>query len=233
MQNKGEWMKSHLYKDLELTTEEVTWIGTRFLGHGSYGAAGLWVNCDARNTIMDRMVAKEASPNVLAWKCPDEWRDKLPREIRMHELIDSTRTESSHLNLIKHRGYRLMMEAGRYRLFLDLCDGGPLADALRNYWHDPARQFNKRLPEWFIWHLFKGMVDACLVLEQGDLHSKVDGWKPLVHNDLHLGNVMLRYGGEGYVSIAISKSSKLILTTSAGAGYRVVRLWKNILRLAS
>ncbi|RMZ70667.1 serine threonine kinase [Pyrenophora seminiperda CCB06] len=185
------WMESNLYRDLTSTSEEMAWKGQHFLGYGTYGAAGLWVRCDEQNNITDRMVAKDASPSTFAWKNPDEWRDKLPREIRMHQLIDSTRKAGSHENLVQHYGHRLMMSEGRYRIFLELCDGGPLNFGLSEYWDETLDP--KELPEVFIWQLFGGMVDACIILQQGNINEESVGWKPLVHNDFHIGNLMLKY----------------------------------------
>ncbi|KAF1836253.1 kinase-like protein [Decorospora gaudefroyi] len=174
------WLKSRLYQDLEYSDEETTWKGAHWLAQGSYGVAGLW-----------------AAPRPHMWKNPDEWRDKLPREIRMHQLIDSSRTPTSHLNLVRHRGHTLMMAKMRYRIYLDLCDGGGLDDSMSDRWRKDPDTFGvdldplKVLPEAYVWHLFKGLVDACLVLEQGDSLQEIAGWKPLMHNDLHVGNVML------------------------------------------
>ncbi|KAI1685416.1 Protein kinase domain containing protein [Pyrenophora tritici-repentis] len=191
------WLNSHIYRDLELTDEEQVWRGAKYLGHGAFGSAGLWVRCDITNTISDRIVVKEVEPHPLAWKCPDEWRDKLPREIHMHQLIDSHHSEATHRNLVRHRGYRLMMQACRYRIFLELCDGGQLATGLEYHWYrrnTPSTDFNT-LPEGFIWRMFHGLVKACIVLQEGNPLTAVPGWKPLIHNDLHMGNVLLKSNG--------------------------------------
>jgi hypothetical protein len=121
---------SRLYKDLQNTTEEGRWQGARWLAAGTFGAAGMWVKGGPTNNIIDRMVFKESVPYELMWNNPEEWRNKLPREIEMHRRIDGSRTANSHLNVIQHRGHRLMMTERRYRLYLDLCDGGGLDDSM-------------------------------------------------------------------------------------------------------
>jgi hypothetical protein len=195
------FVRSSLYKDLKYNAEERTWRSARWLAQGSYGSTGLWTRVDATGTIIDRVVNKEVVPLPHLWKCPDEWRNKVPREIRMHQLIDSTRQPTSHLNVIRHRGYRLLMNYRRYKIYTDFCDGGPLWDAMRERWSTKPRHFTtekspefeplKVLPETYVWYLFSGLVNACLVLEQGREYEQVEGWKPLVHNDLHVMNVLL------------------------------------------
>jgi hypothetical protein len=143
------------------------------------------------------MVVKEATPWPPMRRSPDGWRNKLPREVHMHELIAGSRTATSHLNVIRHRGHRLMMAKERYRLYLDLCDGGSLADAMEDHWgnepqtYDPGNGQFHPLPEVYIWHLFQGLVHACLVLEQGRVDQCIDAWKSLVHNDIHVSNIQL------------------------------------------
>ena len=70
-----------------------------------------------------------------------------------------------------------------------------LMTRLADYFRVPPANYrdsaNRHIPESFIWHLFEGLVDACLVLEQGRKDVAVKDWKPLVHNDLHEGNIML------------------------------------------
>ncbi|KAF1849242.1 uncharacterized protein K460DRAFT_404477 [Cucurbitaria berberidis CBS 394.84] len=198
---RTRWLRSRLHKDLHNDEEEATWQGAHYLGSGSCGCAGLWVKVNKNKVIKDRMVMKEVAPPWFHWKNPDEWRGKLPREIRIHQLIDSTRTGDSHQNIIRHRGYRLMMRLKRFRIYTDMCSGGQLADALSDRWETDPRLFDvpktrkqkplKVLPEAFVWHLLSGLVNACLVLSQGRENEKVEGWNPVVHNDLHAPNVLL------------------------------------------
>jgi hypothetical protein len=115
----------------------------------------------------------------------------MPREVRIHQLVETTRTPASHQNLVQYRSHRTMMAKKRYRVYQDLCDGGQLNDALRTYFGRPSLSILPEIPESFVWHLMSGLVDACLVLEQGGLDGPVKRWKPLVHTDLHFGNVLL------------------------------------------
>jgi hypothetical protein len=166
----------------------------------------MWVRIDEKNIIRERMAVKKCAPSSALWNCPDEWRNRLPREVRMHQLIDSTRPASSPQNLISHRSHRMMMTKKRYRLYLDVCDGGRLVENLRpcfksHPWRYAVPLSPSEIPESFVWHVFGGLVDACLVLEQGRLEERVEGWRPLVHNDMHSSNVLLeRDPDDGMVS---------------------------------
>ncbi|KAI4635872.1 hypothetical protein J4E83_000826 [Alternaria metachromatica] len=70
------------------------WHGIKLLGSGSYGAAGLWAEADAANNIRDRMVIKEAKAFTPSrWRDPKNWRDRLPQEIRIHQLLEERRAD--------------------------------------------------------------------------------------------------------------------------------------------
>jgi len=91
------------------------WIGGKFLGAGTFGCAGLWCAVDDNNIVTARMVVKEVRPHGWKWRDPAYWRDRLPREIRIHERVDGNRPAadadtSGHDNLLRHLGYRLMMQ---------------------------------------------------------------------------------------------------------------------------
>jgi hypothetical protein len=100
------------------------------------------------------------------WKHPTKWRGRLPREIYNHKLLDSTRTGVSHRNIIRHRGYRLMMRERRFRLYLDLCERGVIFGLVKdeNNGLSEESEVETHLPELFIWQMLKELLDACLVL---------------------------------------------------------------------
>jgi hypothetical protein len=188
--NLQAWLQALAYPD-HADTEKEAWRGARLLGSGAYGCSGLWVRTDAKNRIIERMAAKDCIPSHGEWHNPSEWRMRMPREVRMHQLVETTRMPASHQNLARYRSHRTMMAKKRYRVYQDLCDGGRLHDALRTYFRRDSLSIAPEIPESFVWHLMSGLVDACLVLEQGGLDGPVKGWKPLVHTDLHFANVLL------------------------------------------
>jgi hypothetical protein len=53
------------------------------------------------------------------------------------------------------------------------------------------------LSEDFLWHVFRCLVDACLILQNGDEPADSDpleGWKPITHVDINLSNTFLEPG---------------------------------------
>ncbi|KAH7555581.1 hypothetical protein BM1_07204 [Bipolaris maydis] len=112
--------------------DESNFRGAKWLGNGSYGCAGLWCQVKPTNTIEGRFVIKEARMSKGDWRDPIKWRDQVPQEIRIHQLVDSNRANASdnHDTIIEHYGYRLMMRQRRYRIYLAYYQGGNLHSAL-------------------------------------------------------------------------------------------------------
>jgi hypothetical protein len=106
------WRRSQAYHPDHDDDEDARWHGMEDLGKGAYGITGLWVRLDDFEYISDRMVVKECAPVRSLWQYPAEWRNKLPRKVHMHQLIESTLTASSHCNLTRIRAYRLMVDKG-------------------------------------------------------------------------------------------------------------------------
>jgi hypothetical protein len=122
--------------------KETAWRGGRFLGAGSFGCAGLWCEVDGAENVVRRMVVKEVRPSGFKWRDPTFWREGLPREIRVHKKVDSSRPAAGagdavagvgagYANLPRQQGYRLMMQQRRFKLYLDFCAGGDLRAGLK------------------------------------------------------------------------------------------------------
>jgi hypothetical protein len=145
------------------------------------------------------MVIKEAKPlTARHWRDPKNWRDRLPHEIRIHELLEERRAVDPTMchYIIRCRAHRLWMTSRRYRLYLDYHAGGDLNGAMKrcaDNWkvRRPADE-SVFLPEGFVWYVIKALATACLVLQDGTTSDvPVDGWRPITHLDLHLPNVLL------------------------------------------
>ncbi len=56
-----------------------------------------------------------------------------------------------------------------------------------------GRYSDYEIPEPTLWSIFSNLVDACLLLQYGGVveDDVVEGWTPIVHRDLHHGNVLL------------------------------------------
>lgn len=56
------------------------------------------------------------------------------------------------------------------------------------------------IPEGFLWHVFRQLVNAVSVMHEGTEHAKESGtWKEIVHRDIHLMNIFVKpaKNGEG------------------------------------
>ncbi|EUC43470.1 hypothetical protein COCMIDRAFT_28065 [Bipolaris oryzae ATCC 44560] len=198
--SREAWLSTEPH--MPLPSDGSQWHGVQVLGIGGYGAAGLWVQTDTTGCIRDKMVIKEAKPFTASqWRDPKNWRDRLPREIRIHELVEERRSiePDSCCHLIRSRGHRLWMQSRRYRLYLDFYPGGDLRRAMKNYAQNWTRNeddfdFNQEeyLSEGFIWYTIRALATACLLLHRGTLSDDaLHGWKPITHLDLQLPNVLL------------------------------------------
>ncbi|KAF1918295.1 hypothetical protein BDU57DRAFT_537867 [Ampelomyces quisqualis] len=83
------WLRT---KPLMTSGEETQWHGVKYLGSGGYGAAGLWVEVNDTDVITDVMVVKDAQMNASHFRDPAFWRNGLPQEIRIHQLIEERRS---------------------------------------------------------------------------------------------------------------------------------------------
>lgn len=135
------------------------------------------------------------------------WRDKVPREVAIHQRIEKYRDGSSpgHDHLIRCSSHRLMMQKRRFRLYLEFCELGSLYDATKELFTQWEKFYESVGLDWladepednvseaYIWHVFKVLVDACLVLQRGRSDNAVPetGWDPIVHGDITLRNVFL------------------------------------------
>ncbi|KAF2740089.1 kinase-like protein [Polyplosphaeria fusca] len=166
------------------------WVGQKFLGAGSYGSAGLWVRVDRKGNIAERIAIKDATPTPSQWRDILQWWKELPREIAIHQLIDSDEGDSTNPNLLHHYGHRIMMRNQRYRIYLEYCALGNIYRPLRKdskdqkgkilyghfrkwqNWHETRAQAKQKqgpdaIPEGFIWYVAQSLVNACLLLQQG------------------------------------------------------------------
>jgi hypothetical protein len=111
------------------------------------------------------MVVKDVQRRASQWRDPQNWRNRLPREIQIHELIEERRNDEPGCQyLVRYYGYRLLMSSRRYRIYLDYYDASNLHYAMTHHFQ---RQTDIPLPEKFIWYIAKALASACLILQQG------------------------------------------------------------------
>jgi hypothetical protein len=83
------------------------------------------------------MVIKETATSTRDWRDLRNWRDRLPREIRIHQLVEQGHADRPAMlrDIVRYRAHRLMMRKRKYRLFLDFHAGGDLYKAMEDH-HD-------------------------------------------------------------------------------------------------
>lgn len=67
-------------------------------------------------------------------------------------------------------------------LFLEYCDLGSLGSLKQR--HEAS---NARFPESFVWYTLASLVKTLQACHTG---SGKEGWNPIMHNDLHNGNIL-------------------------------------------
>ena len=149
---------------------------------------------------------KETESSAQRWRDPSNWRDRLPKEIRIHQLIEERRAADADMcrHIIRCRGHRLFMAQRRHRLYLDFSNADTLWRAMEDHATNWGRgnidDINEDafLPETYIWYVLKALATSCLVLQKGTTDSEaVENWKPITHLDLHLSNVLLHVREDG------------------------------------
>jgi hypothetical protein len=138
------------------------------------------------------MVVKDVQRRASQWRDPQNWRNRLPREIQIHELIEERRNDEPGCQyLVRYYGYRLLMSSRRYRIYLEYYDASNLHYAMTHHFR---RQTDIPLPEKFIWYIAKALASACLILQQGTTSDgALEAWKPITHLDMHMGNIFLEF----------------------------------------
>lgn len=94
------------------------------------------------------------------------------------------------------------MRQRQFRTYLDYCAGGDVLYGLSDHF---IRMWQRRnlevpdaeydiVPECFVWHILRSIVDACIVLQDGTLDGETENeaWKAITHLDLSAANLFLQ-----------------------------------------
>ncbi|KAI7277669.1 hypothetical protein KC345_g6504 [Hortaea werneckii] len=106
--------------------------------------------------------------------------------------------------IVRIRNWRLQSEKQMYRLLMEFCPYGDLADLVLNSVYSRARQRlheqgnGNNLPLWipepFIWSVFESLATAGLLMEKGELDAhpgEPHWWEEIIHRDFKLANIFL------------------------------------------
>ncbi|KAK6424308.1 hypothetical protein LTR95_016412, partial [Oleoguttula sp. CCFEE 5521] len=167
------------------------WSACRPLGQGSYGVVGVAVRHDANQTIIERCAVKDCYyqddnhwASHLTWTgAPAPPSTSMMREMGAMEAVQPALSR----NIVAIRGSNLRRDLLRYRLLMEYC---PRTDLWGSWWHY-KRAAGQSVPEPALWSILWGLMEACVVLEQGHPTVPQPGWEPIVHRDMKLDNIML------------------------------------------
>ncbi|KAK5000849.1 hypothetical protein LTR66_000338 [Elasticomyces elasticus] len=198
------------------------WVRVAVLGAGGYGKAILVMKHNARGVTVDRVVRKEQWIRRMYWtglrhRC-------LPKEY----LLQRKMSKASSRGTVPVRGVAWNEEeSGMFNIYTDYSPHGSLWDLLqiadrdeKGYVHsisqlwawwtitgpNPERSLQTmltsyrkpRLPEPFIWYCFANLVDACVVMQQGNEDVKVPDWdQQIVHRDIKPANIVMDASSPG------------------------------------
>ncbi|KAI7588572.1 hypothetical protein KC346_g16985 [Hortaea werneckii] len=107
--------------------------------------------------------------------------------------------------IVRIRNWRLQSEKRMYRLLMEYCPYGDLADLVWNSVYSRARQRldeqedgKRNLPLWvpepFIWSVFESLATAGLLMAKGELDAnpgEPHWWEEIIHRDFKLANIFL------------------------------------------
>jgi hypothetical protein len=138
------------------------------------------------------MAVKDVKSTASLWRDPQNWRNRLPREIWIHQLVEERRSDEPGCEfLVRSHGYRVFMEQTRYRIYLDYYDASDLSCAMVQHFQ---RQTDQDLPEEFIWYMAKALASACIILQRGTMSDEaLESWKLITHLDLKMPNILLAF----------------------------------------
>jgi hypothetical protein len=137
--------------------EEAQWKGAHKIGLGAHGRSVLWAKINATGHTIKRLVIKDTfATDEYRWVTPMYWRGRLSTELA---ILARLKTQN-HPNIHGYHGYRLDMQRWRWRIYNDFCNFGDL--------YHPVRFHEGIVGEQFLWHVLRSLVDACLVLKNGN-----------------------------------------------------------------
>ncbi|KAL9086887.1 MAG: hypothetical protein Q9165_006893 [Trypethelium subeluteriae] len=188
------------------------WVGKQVLGRGGFGTVGAWARTDEHNVIQEIIAVKDVPLKESSawtgnspeneWNQPFIWYDKAtrtPLETKLHEVVHHQHCR----NITDLLGWRRYIERGAFRLYLEFCPHGDLAEVLYSYYESPFF-----IPESFLWHLFLSLARACVTMDhvgarwQEPQNPRWTDDTDIVHLDLKPSNTIVFLGeptGRGFL----------------------------------
>lgn len=117
------------------------------------------------------------SAGKLAWIDMFKWRDRLPMDIAIQQRLEQ---QGSHPNIHEYRGYRLSMRQRKCQVYNEFCEYDNLATVLGHYFQ-----------RWGALNRLEKGADPPVDMGPGK------DWRPIVHSDMHSGNIFVKPPLEG------------------------------------
>lgn len=188
------------------------WIGTKVLGKGGHGVAGLWEYKGPAESApaITQVVVKMSEAELPLFIEPETFpRSKIDEGVTLKRLAAC---QSKHIVKIfggNRLGDRFGCMGEVVRIFLENCPGGDVSRFLAPYEQEPLAP----LQEVDVWAIFHCMALGLAVMERGtedpEVLERTDEDKyELVHFDLKPENIFLGKRDEGHVRMPIAKVSR-------------------------
>lgn len=111
------------------------WRGAWMFSEGALALAGLWVQVDGHDNVQDRVVRKDTYVDSFEWGHIGKWygnikdpANRLPYEIKCHQMLDGAESELQYRNLSFHqvnipalRAYHVDDERRMYSMTMEYC----------------------------------------------------------------------------------------------------------------
>ncbi|KAI9888752.1 MAG: hypothetical protein M1814_006484 [Vezdaea aestivalis] len=178
------------------------WKAVRALGQGGFGIAVLWELKDEHGTITNQVVTKDEYNNYN-WK---HYKPDSALEMSDEAYMYSWSNSLDCSNIIRMYNYLRSTMYGLHRYYLEFCAYGDLNRPNKVYaelWTRP--DFQRPLPEAFIWSVAYDVAKAIFNLEKGGWTIFQPSWKIIVHSDMTPQNVFLGHPTVARVDERISE----------------------------
>ncbi|KAH0356453.1 kinase-like protein, partial [Aureobasidium melanogenum] len=170
---------------------EEQWVGTKQLGEGGQGCAGLFIKRDpTTQKIIERMVVKEVEREtklgLQEGSSPkDDYEFFGPKKDIPREQYMSMIMPKDSKNTIQIWGHRLFPERNVLRLYMEFCPGGDLKRLL-----EPYKVRSLTFPEPYLWKLFQDLARAVHAMDNPSGHG-LTGDESVAHIDFKPRNIFL------------------------------------------
>ncbi|KJX95637.1 hypothetical protein TI39_contig4100g00019 [Zymoseptoria brevis] len=188
--------KAYMLDSTDLDSSQGQWQWKKTLGH-NMGDTTLWVQLNEQNIVIDKLVRKDQIMNEQHFTGGRDWYGdamKFDDRVSMEYYLQKKCADARPKSFPTVRKWAQIMEHLMVRIYMQYCPHADLQSVINSY-HSPKRRATldeqQPIPEPALWMIFDRMVDACLIMRQGDLETTDPKWLQIVHRDIKANNVFL------------------------------------------